>query len=139
MTQNDFSSHPKIEMSGLDTLTGEPRLPEARTELDRLGEQSHFGEYSPGSSPDNVALIIRRRRRLRMLRFIVFEMIAIGVTVASAIAGISIRFATESLTPVFRVLPVGAAVIAAILPIAFFGHPERRNRKRRNDERKARD
>jgi len=126
MTQSDSFSHPKTQMSDLDTLTGEPRFPEASTELDRLGEQSHFGRYSLGGSPDNIALIIRRRRRLRMLRFIVLEMIAIGVTVASAIAGISIRFAAESLTSVFRVLPVGAAVIAAILPIAFFGHPERR-------------
>jgi hypothetical protein len=72
-----------------------------------------------------------------MLYFIALETMAIGVTIASAIAGISIRFAAESLTPVFRILPVGAAVVAAILPILFFGDPKRRNRTRRHDEKRA--
>jgi hypothetical protein len=74
-----------------------------------------------------------------MLYFIVLETMAIGVTIASAIAGISIRFAAESLTPVFRILPVGAAIVAAILPILFFGDPKRRNRTRRHDEKRAGD
>jgi hypothetical protein len=72
-----------------------------------------------------------------MLRFIVSEAIAIGVMVASALAGISARFAAESLNPILRILPVSAAVIAVILPIIFFGDPKRRNRARRHDTRSA--
>jgi hypothetical protein len=71
---------------------------------------------------------VRHRRRLRLARFIAFETVAVAVLVASILAGISARFAAESLTPLFRVLPVTAASVAAILPILFFGDPKRRGR-----------
>jgi hypothetical protein len=74
------------------------------------------------------AAIARHRRRVRLARFIAFETIAVTVLVASIVAGISARFAAESLTPIFRVLPVMAASVAAILPILFFGDPKRRGR-----------
>jgi hypothetical protein len=74
----------------------------------------------------DVARLVRHRRRMRLARFIVCEAIAIAVLVISVAAGISERFAAESLTPIFRVLPVTAAIVAAILPIFFFGHPKRR-------------
>jgi hypothetical protein len=80
-----------------------------------------------GKELDPVA-IARRRRRLRFARFIVFETLAVTILVASILAGISARFAAESLTPLFRVLPVVAASLAAILPILFFGDPKRRGR-----------
>jgi hypothetical protein len=70
----------------------------------------------------------RHRRRLRLARFIAFETVAVAVLIASILAGISARFAAESLTPLFRVLPVMAASVAAILPILFFGDPKRRRR-----------
>jgi len=56
------------------------------------------------------------------------ETFAIGLMVASIVAGVSARFADEALTPIFRVLPITAAVAAAILPILFFGDPKRKMR-----------
>jgi hypothetical protein len=72
------------------------------------------------------ASVVRHRRRMRMARFIVAEIAAIAVLFGSVIAGISERFAVESLTPLFRTLPITAAIVAAVLPILFFGHPKRR-------------
>ena len=63
-----------------------------------------------------------------MARFLLAEIVAIAVLCGSVIAGISERFAAESLTPLFRGLPVTAAIVAAILPILFFGHPKRKGR-----------
>ena len=139
MTRNDFASRQENPTSHLDMTATEPRLRERAVESGPLAEQRFVGEHSASSSPEDIAGIIRHRRRLRMLRFISFETIAIGVAITSAIAGISSRFAAESLTPIFRVLPVGAAIVAVVLPIVFFGDPKRRNRARRSDKRKARD
>jgi hypothetical protein len=75
-----------------------------------------------------IADLVRRRRRVRLARFIAGEAIAIAVLVLSVLAGISERFAAETLTPVFRVLPITAACVAALLPILFFGHPKRKSR-----------
>jgi hypothetical protein len=61
-----------------------------------------------------------------MMRFIAGEIVAIAVLAVSVLAGISERFAVESLTPIFRTLPIAAATIAAVLPILFFGHPKKR-------------
>jgi pyrroline-5-carboxylate reductase len=61
-----------------------------------------------------------------MIRFIAAETVAIAVLVVSVLAGISERFASASLTPVFRALPITAAIVAAVLPILFFGGPQGR-------------
>jgi hypothetical protein len=88
-------------------------------------DQSGAADHSQGES---VAGLIRRRRRVRMLRFIACEAVAIGIMVASAIAGLSARFATETLTPFFRILPITAAAAATIIPILFYGSAGRRPR-----------
>jgi len=64
----------------------------------------------------------RTRRRQKLLWFLAVESIVLLVMVLSVLAGVSARFASESLTPIFRVLPVAAAVGATIFPILFFGH-----------------
>jgi hypothetical protein len=61
-----------------------------------------------------------------MARLVAAETFAVAVTIASVVAGISARFAAETFTPIFRVLPISAAVVAAILPIFFFGDLRRR-------------
>jgi hypothetical protein len=94
-------------------------------------------EPFPQVSPEDPAALVRHRRRVRTARFIVCETIAVAIMVASALAGVSARFAADNLTPIFRVLPVSAAIVAAILPIIFFGDPKRRNRPRRRDTKKA--
>lgn len=88
-------------------------------------DQPGTAEHAKGES---VAGLIRRRRRVRMLRFIACETVAIGIMVASVIAGLSTRFATETLTPLFRMLPITAAAAATIIPILFYGNTGRRPR-----------
>jgi hypothetical protein len=61
-----------------------------------------------------------------MAQFIAVEIVALAILFGSVIAGISERFANESLTPLFRALPITAAIVAAVLPILFFGNPKRR-------------
>jgi hypothetical protein len=79
------------------------------------------GHRQPVFIPESPSTLIRRRRRARTLLFIVLEGFALLVMVVSAIAGISARFAAESWTPIFRVLPITAAAVAVILPIFFYG------------------
>ncbi len=72
------------------------------------------------------AALVRQRRRRKFVRFAVAEAVAIVVLVGSLIAGLSAPFAAESLTPFFRVVPIGAALVATVVPIVFFGNPMRR-------------
>lgn len=83
--------------------------------------------------------LLRRKRRMRAIRFIVCEAIAIAITVVSSLAATSVRFGAESLTPAFRVIPITAGTVAVILPILFFGNPRRRHRRRLGAERGATD
>jgi hypothetical protein len=69
------------------------------------------------------AAIVRERRQRRLLRFALCEAAAILLTVASMLAGMSTRFLDESLTPLFRMLPIVGAAAATILPILFYGRP----------------
>jgi hypothetical protein len=84
--------------------------------------------HADSAKEQRVADIVRRRRRMRWARFIAGETIALAILVLSVVAGISERFAAETLTPIFRAVPITAAAIAAILPILFFGDPKRRSR-----------
>ncbi|MDQ6859655.1 MAG: hypothetical protein M3032_00650, partial [Verrucomicrobiota bacterium] len=63
---------------------------------------------------ESVRSAVRERRRARVIRFIVLESIALILTVASVCAGLSVRFADDSLTPIFRFLPVTCAVLAGL-------------------------
>jgi len=73
--------------------------------------------------------LLRRKRRMRAVRFVVGEVIAIAVAVVSSLAATSARFGAENLTPAFRVIPITAATVAVILPILFFANPRRRQRE----------
>lgn len=75
--------------------------------------------------PDTIAFM-RQRRRARRRWFLVAEALSLAVLFGSVAAGISERFAAESLTPVFRVLPIAAAIVAGVLPILFFGNRQGR-------------
>ena len=83
----------------------------------------------PPIAPE-LAALVRRRRRTRLVVFITLETLVVAVTVAAMAAGISEHFLAETYTKVFRTVPVIGAFLAATLPILFFGHPKRRNRPR---------
>jgi hypothetical protein len=72
--------------------------------------------------------ILRQRRRVRRRSFLLAEMLSLTVLIGSILAGISQRFAADSFTPLFRILPIAAALVAAILPIIYFSNPQRRLR-----------
>jgi hypothetical protein len=74
----------------------------------------------------NIAAIVRQRRRVRLLRFAICEALAVALTITFAWAGVSSRYLDETLTSLFRFLPIASAAVATILPILFFGSPQRR-------------
>lgn len=58
-------------------------------------------------SPAHRAVVAaRQRRKVRWLWFVVCETVVLAVMILTVIAGISERFIAESLTPVFRVVPI---------------------------------
>lgn len=77
------------------------------------------------ATPPHPMTALRQRRKLRRRWFLLAELLSIVVLTASVIAGISERFSAESLTPLFRVLPIAAALVAGILPIVYFSKPTR--------------
>jgi hypothetical protein len=114
-------------------LPCEPRHPQQRlhANLFHLTIMIHSLEAPHRPSvvnPTDLATLARRQRRIRMARFVAAETFALGLTVASVIAGVSARFSDESLTPIFQVLPIVAAAAATILPIIFFGGLKRGRR-----------
>ena len=62
------------------------------------------------------------RRLQKLIWFLALESAAVFVMVGSMVAGLSERFTSEVWALVVRVLPVTAAVVAAILPIFFYGN-----------------
>ncbi len=84
-------------------------------------------QISPPAPVDAFALV-RQRRKIRRRWFLFAETLSLIVMIGSVLAGISQRFAAESLTPLFRILPIAAALVAGILPIVYFSNPNRRLR-----------
>src|SRR5687768_16738050 len=88
----------------------------------RNGNEPRPGSNGEAPASVELARLARNRRRMRLVRFILAESLAVTVLAGSVMAGLSERFAAESLTAVFRVVPILAAAVATILPILFFGH-----------------
>jgi hypothetical protein len=81
---------------------------------------------SPVQPSLDVVAMVRQRRKRRRRWFLVAESLCLAVLVGSVLAGISQRFTAESFTPLFRIVPIAAALVAAILPIVYVGKPNRR-------------
>jgi hypothetical protein len=91
----------------------------------------------PPIAPE-LATLARRRRRTRLVIFLVAESVVAVLTFAAMAAGMSERFLAESFSGIFRTVPIVGAFLAALLPILFFGDPKRRNRLRiKNGDRGA--
>jgi hypothetical protein len=82
----------------------------------------------PLNAPPNERALFRQRRKARRRWFLLAETLSLAVMIGSVLAGVTERFAAESLTPIFRVLPIAAAIVAGILPIVFFGSLNRHRR-----------
>ena len=66
--------------------------------------------------------LLRRKRRMRAIRFLVCEAIAIAITVVSSLAATSVQFGAESVAPAFQAIPITAATVAVIPADSFFGN-----------------
>lgn len=76
-------------------------------------------------APADSKTLIGQRRRRRFALFLVVEAAAIVLFVGSLLTSVLTPFAAESFTPFFRVIPIGSAIVAAVVPILFFGNPMR--------------
>ena len=66
---------------------------------------------------------LRKHRRNKLIRFIVFEALAIGVFLVSTKLAIADQFAETSLTVLYKTLMFVAALAAAIIPVLFYALP----------------
>jgi hypothetical protein len=66
---------------------------------------------------------ISRRRRIKLVRFIIFESVALVALLFSAKLGMSHPFPGDPLRPWFIILTILAAVTVGGIPIIFYGLP----------------
>lgn len=78
-------------------------------------------EFQTWDAEDHSAA--RRRRRNKLIRFIFFELLAIGLFLVSTKLAIADQFAETSLTVVYKILMFTAALAAAIIPVVFYALP----------------
>jgi hypothetical protein len=100
----------------------------AKLEMMKPPHFDGIGAMRPQASAGPPRSALKPRNRPKLVLFLVAESVAIAILIVSVLAALSLRFASESWTPVFRVLPVGAAIVATVLPIAFYGNGRRRRR-----------
>ncbi len=74
---------------------------------------------------------IKRRRRARLIRFVVYEVFAIALLAASVMTGLSHRATEDPLSVVAKILTIVSAIVVAAVPILFYGIPETLPRSRR--------
>ena len=62
---------------------------------------------------------------MTLVRFLIVELLALAVLIASLGAGIATRFGTAPFALVFHILPIISAVTMIALAIVFFCQPRR--------------
>lgn len=74
---------------------------------------------------------LQRRRRNRLIRFIVCEVIGLALLVSAVMIGLSHRSVDDPLSVVTKILTITFAIGVAVVPILFYGLPETLPRIRR--------
>ncbi len=74
---------------------------------------------------------LQQRRRNRLVRFIVFEVIALALLACAVMIGLSHRSMDDPLSVVTKILTITSAIAVAVVPILFYGLPETLPRTRR--------
>ena len=85
----------------------------------------HEARIRPIPSRPSLELTATQRRRTKRRRFFIFELSALLILFASVSAGISERFANESLTKFFEITTIVAALAVGLIPVIFYGLPRR--------------
>jgi hypothetical protein len=95
--------------------------------LGREDETEQFG------FPESTTLwpSVQRRRRARLIRFVVYELIALVALVLSAGVGLSHRLPNDPISLVTKVLTIASAIAVVVVPIIFYGLPETLPRSQR--------
>jgi hypothetical protein len=63
--------------------------------------------------------------RSRLGRCLAYEGAAILVLLAAALVGLAHRTPDDPLNLITKILAIGAAIVAAVIPVLFYGLPER--------------
>jgi len=66
---------------------------------------------------------MRAPQRIKLLRFIIFEVIALALFLTSAIAGVREQRAHLGIDPIVTALTILAAVVVGVIPVIFYGPP----------------
>jgi hypothetical protein len=66
---------------------------------------------------------LQRHRRVKFIRFIICQIIALSIVAGSAALGISPWFTDESLRLTFTWLTIAGAIAAVAIPIVFYALP----------------
>lgn len=98
--------------------------PEAGPELAESGEEEmpdfQFADWDAGGRQYS-----RKHRRNKILKFIFFEGLALGVLIVSTKLEVADQFSENSFTLLYKVLMLVAAIALAVIPVAFFALPPR--------------
>lgn len=73
---------------------------------------------------------LQRRRRGKMIRFVVIELTTIGIMIFCANMALSYRSADDPMGLLAKILTIAAAVASAVIPILFYGLPDTLPRNR---------
>ena len=73
----------------------------------------------------------RSRSRKKLITFLLLEGLTVLLLVGVAMLALSEHYAEESLTALFRNTTIALAVVAAVLPVLFYGRPRERYRSSR--------
>jgi hypothetical protein len=81
---------------------------------------SHQPDFFEMFAQNNDQTLLKRRRKMKMRRFIAYESIAVGVLLPLAFVGLTRQVTMPVLVWIVDILTIAAAVAAAVIPIAFF-------------------
>jgi hypothetical protein len=100
----------------------------------RLPEVSVVRQKSSGESwidSSGALSQLSERRRIKLVRFVFFESVALVILLLLAKIGMSHPFPGDPLRPWFRILTIVAVLPVGALPILFYGLPQSLHRTRR--------
>ncbi len=73
--------------------------------------------------------LVRHRRRMRFIRFVVSESIAVFLMISSISIGVTHQPAVELHSAIYRMAPVLMALVVGVIPILFYGNSRCRLRR----------
>ena len=104
----------ELGQSGSNDIKSDSEPIEALPEYD-------FPDYQfAGSGEDRSS---RKRRRNKLIRFIIFETLAFGVLLISAKLKVTQQYSENSLSFLYQVVMFAAAVAVVIIPVVFYALP----------------